>query len=207
MPSALVKYTKQTTATDVTLSYVIDTLAVSGNVANTGIYATINPPDITVANATITAGASGSNQSTISTTTINGFQYIPVGSTITLSVAGGATLAANSVVVSKPNNVTLIIDKEATANSTSTGSSTIVAAIPVANYALCKINITLDGIGTSAFNPKTSVMYFDGKVKYSEATSSNATEVQTTSKSINMQNFLAATGVQPVDSSTLDVSA
>lgn len=207
MPSTSIAYTKATTATAVTVSYTVDSLVVSGNQADFGVYLTVNPPDITVANSTITAGTTGSGISTITTTTTNGFSYIPVGSTITLSTAGGAAIPSSAVVTSKPNNTTLIIDKEATSNSTSTGSSTIVAAIAVANYALCKVNLTLDGLTTSAYNPKCTVYYYDGTVKYASANAGNAAETQTTSKSINMQNFLKATGVQPVDTNSADVSS
>lgn len=205
MPTAIVKLPKQTQTTDVTIGYAFDSLVVSGTTATTSVYATLTPPAITVANVTVTAGTSGS--STLTTTTANGFLYVPLGATITLSTAGGATLPSSSVVTSKPNNTTLIVNKVATANSTSTGSSTILATIAAATVALAKVEINLNGTGTGTWVPTIKSSFFDGSVSNSLASESNALETQTSSKSINMQSFLTKVGLTPTDSSTLDVSA
>lgn len=205
MATAIVKLPKQTQTTDVTIGYSFDTLVVSGTTATTSVFATLTPPTITVSNVTVTAGTSGS--STLTTTTANGFLYIPLGATITLSTAGGASLPTSSVVVSKPNNTTLIVNKVATADSTSAGSSTILATISPATVALAKVQINLNGTGTGNWVPVVKTSYYDGSVANASANESNATETQTSTKSINMSAFLTKVGLAPVDNSTLDVSA
>jgi hypothetical protein len=205
MPTAIVKIPKQNQSTDVTVGFAFDSLVVSGTSAVTSVYATLTPPPLTIANVTVTAGTSGT--STLTTTTVNGFLYVPIGATITLSTAGGATLPASSVVTAKPNNTTLIINKVATANSTSAGSSTILATIPAATVALAKVQINLNGTGSSTWVPAVKTSYYDGSVSNASANEGNATETQTSTKSINMPAFLAKVGLAPTDSSTLDVSA
>lgn len=211
MPSSTVKYTKQTTATDVSVVYAFDSLTVVNNVANTGIYITIVPDPIEIASTTITAGVSASNQSTITTTVTGAFAAVPVDSIITLKTGseGSAVLPANSKVISKPNNQTLVIDKDGNTvtSSTGTGTTTIISTAPSGNRALLKLNIDLAGLGTASYSPKITAYFYKGDVTYANATANNATSTEVITKAINMESFLLASGVGKVDSNSLDVSA
>lgn len=210
MATAIVKYTKPNTATDVTVGYSFDTLSVSSNIASTGVFLTVNPPVQEIAGCTITKGATGSGQSTIVTNVTDGFKYLPVGSTVTLKTSseGGAVLPSSTTIVSRPNTTTIVVDKESgVTNSSSANASTISVDIPSTNIALAKIQITLNGLGGTALSPVVKTTYFDGSVAYSSANDSNAVDTQTSTKSISVESLLTRAGVQPTNSGTLDISS
>ena len=211
MPSSVVKYTKAVTTTDVSVVYAFDSLAVSSNVGNTGIYITIVPDPIEIASTTVVAGTSGTNQSTITTTVTGAFAAVPIDSIITIKSgsAGSAVLPANSKVISKPNNQTLVIDKDGNTvtSSASTGATTIISTAPSGNRALLKLNIDLAGLGTATYTPKITAYFYKGDVTYANATANNATSTEVITKAINMESFLLASGIGKVDTNTLDVSS
>lgn len=210
MPNANIAYPKQTQTSSVVVVYNYDSLVVSGTTASTGLLINIVPDPVEIGTTTVTKGATGSGSSTISSTISGAFKYVPINSVITLKSGseGSAVLPANSVVVSKPNDQTIIIDKESgVTNSASAGATTIISTAPSGARALMKLEIDLTGLNTSSYNPKVTIHYFDGSVTYAAANASNASESFPVSKSINMANFLTKAGIAAVNTETLDVTS
>lgn len=205
--ASTISYPKLNQASTVTVGTTLETLVITGLEGNGGYSCTLTPGTVTVPNSTITKGATGSGKSTISTTDSNGMKYIPIGSTITLATAGGATLVANSVVLSKTAN-TLTINKETgIVNSTSAGSSTIQTVLASKTAALAKLKVELIGDGTASYKIRTTIYSYDGSVIFSAADASNAVDTQSAEVSINMVNFLTNSGVVPSNNATVDLTA
>lgn len=210
MPTATIAYPKQNQNSTVTVNYSYDSLTVSGTQASTGLYIQLVPDPVEIATCTVVKGATGSGTTTITSTVSGAFKYVPVSSVITLKSGseGSAILPANSTVVSKPNEQTLVINKESgVTNSASTGATTILSTAPSGNYALMKVEIDLTGVGTSSYSPKATVRFYDGSVTYAAANSTNAIESTPVTKAINMSTFLTKCGIAAVDTNTLDVSS
>ena len=211
MPTpAIVKLPKQTQTTDVTVNYSYDTLTINANQASTGLFISIVPDPVEIPTCTIVKGATGSNQTTISSTVTGAFKFVTVGSVISLKSGseGSAVLPASCNVISKANDQTIVIDKlTGVTNSATAGATTIISTAPSGNRALMKVDIDLTGINTGSYSPKVNVYYYDGSVTYASANTSNASESFPVTKSINMASFLTKAGIAAVDTNTLDVSS
>lgn len=209
MPNTTLKYNKATTQSDLTVSYSFDTLSVSTNTASTGVYLTLTAPTQEIAGCTVTKGATGSGISTITTNVTDGFKYLKVGQVVTLKSGseGGAVLATNSAITSKTNNNTIIVNTlTGNTNSTTANATTIVVAGVSTNIALAKIQITLNGLGSTALYPVVKTTYFDGSVSYANANDSNTVDTQTSTKSIPVETLMLKAAVPPSNSNTVDLT-
>jgi len=203
------QYTKAVTQSTVTVAYSFDTLAINTNTASTGVFLTLTSPVQEIAGSTVTKGTPGSNITTISTNVPEGFKFLKVGQIVTLKTdnTGGAVLPASSTIVSKPNNTSIVVDKEtAVTNSSAVNTSTISVAGVSTNIALAKIEIALNGLGGTSISPVVKTSYYDGAVTYSTATISNASDTQTSTKAISVESLLVKAGIPPFNTDTADIS-
>ena len=169
----------------------------------------MTPPSQEIAGCTVTRGAIGSGISTIITNAADGFKYIKVGQVVTLKTSseGGAVLASNSTITSKPNNTTIIVNTlTGNTNSTTANASTITVAGVSTNVALAKVQITLNGLGSATLNPVIKTTYFDGSITYANANDSNAIDTQISTKSISVESLLLKAAVAPTNSNTADLT-
>lgn len=202
-----IKYTKAVTQSTLTVNYTIDPLVINNNVADGGIYLTLTPPSQEIAGCTVTKGATGSGITTITTNAVDGFKYLKVSQVVTLKTGseGGAVLASNSTITSKPNNTTIIVNT-LTGNTNSTTASTITVAGVSTNVALAKIQITLNGLGTASLTPVVKTTYFDGSINYASANDSNTIDTQISTKSISAESLLLKAAVAPTNNNTADLT-
>lgn len=132
-------------------------------------HAAITPPTFNVASCNLVA-----SNTTITTTTPNGFASVRVGDVITVA-SGGGTVAANTVTaVNSTTSITLSVAPSA--SSSSANSTTITVTPPQITPAVWAIRLTYVKSG-SVVSIRPSLFLYDGTLGNTTATAANAATV------------------------------
>lgn len=132
-------------------------------------HASITPQPFTVANCNLVV-----SNTTITTTTANGFASVRVGDVITVT-GGGGTIAANTVTaVNSTTSITLSVAP--TAGSTTANSTTITVTPPAITPTVLAIRLSYVKSG-SVVSIRPSFFLYDGSLGGTLGTAANASAV------------------------------
>lgn len=132
-------------------------------------HASITPSAFNVAGCNLVA-----SNTTITTTTANGFASVRVGDVVTVN-AGGGTIAANTVTaVNSTTSITLSVAPSA--NSSSANSTTLTITPPAITPTTWGIRLTYVKSG-SVVSIRPTLFLYDGSLNDATGTAANATAV------------------------------
>lgn len=129
-------------------------------------HASITPSSFTVANCNLVA-----SNTTITTTTPNGFASVRIGDVLTVA-SGGGTIAANTVTAIN-STTSITVSVAPSANSTSANSTTLTVTPPAITPTTWGIRLTYVRSG-SVVSIRPTFFIYDGSLNNVAGTTSNA---------------------------------